>query len=628
MAVNIVTGMTGIEHITSDDDRIRNASTFGTGKYVLPVGKRFETVIVNNNLIRIKDGMCINQGTQMGLELDDYEEVVIENGLSGTNRHDLIVMRYEKQNDTAIESARLVVIKGTSGEEPSDPEYEQGNILDGGDLIDDMPMFRVRIESLSIVGVDVLFTLFKNQLDNLSGRIDDLKRDLDDENFQTVMKKENPTGTGTLSINRSNQSGTNSIAIGGNSGNGLTAIASGENSVAIGTNAVAQGKNSAAIGTGTQVTHANQSAIGQYNENLEDNAFEIGGGTSGNRENLFAVRKNGDLHASGDIYDGSGNKLVDGGTILGEYVRKSNPVATGSVSVDRKANTTIGKNSVAIGVDSQATEDNTIAVGEYAKATGVDSLAIGNGAEANAMNGVAVGHSARVNRNGGVAIGKEASVNYTDGVAIGNGVATGNRRAITAIGRFNIGENPFEVGDGTNTSNRSNLFWVDEDGYAHSKNKIPMGSSDALISASVVNQYLNSIGSNYFKNFLDTGTPSAVVVNHNEIKSVASLQFTKGTYVIVCHAKFQGNVNVTSGGRRRILLATSTSQSTAQALDSTFIATEFLPTDINNNYKDSELHLVSVFRFTSTVTRYLLAEQTSGESLNVYGRIKALRLGD
>lgn len=626
MAVNIVTGMTGIEHITSDDDRIRNASTFGTGKYVLPVGKRFETVIVNNNLIRIKDGMCINQGTQMGLELDDYEEVVIENGLSGTNRHDLIVMRYEKQNDTAIESASLVVIKGTSGEEPSDPEYEQGNILDGGDLIDDMPLFRVRIESLSIVGVDVLFTLFKNQLDNLSERIDDLRSDLDDENFQTVMKKENPTGTGTLSINRSNQSGTNSIAIGGNSGNGLTAIASGENSVAVGTNAIAQGKNSVAIGTGTKVTHANQFALGQYNENLEDNAFEIGGGTSSERKNLFKVLKNGDIQAAGDVYDGAGNKLVDGGTILGEYVQKSNPVATGSVSVDRKANTTIGKNSVAIGVDSQATEDDTFAIGKNAAATGVDSLAIGIDAKANATDGIAIGIDATVNKANGIAIGKFATVNYEKGVAIGNGVATGNQRAITAIGRYNTGENPFEVGDGTGANNRSNLFWVDEDGYAHSKNKPPMGTSDGLISASVVNQYLNSIGSNYFKNFLDTGTPSAVVVNHNEIKSVASLQFTKGTYVIVCHAKFQGNVNVTSGGRRRILLATLTN--TYSAIDTTFIATEFLPTDINNNYKDSELHLVSVFRFTSTVTRYLLAEQTSGESLNVYGRIKALRLGN
>ena len=35
MAVNIVTGMTGVAHITSDDDRCFNAATFGKEKYVI-----------------------------------------------------------------------------------------------------------------------------------------------------------------------------------------------------------------------------------------------------------------------------------------------------------------------------------------------------------------------------------------------------------------------------------------------------------------------------------------------------------------------------------------------------------------------------------------------------------------
>ena len=146
MAVNIVTGMTGIAHITSDDDRAKNASIFGTGKYVMDYGKKFETSILSNNQIRVRDGMCMNQGTQMGIEPSDYEDVTIENGVSGSNRNDLIVMRYERNSDSSIESASLVVIKGKDGSTASDPTYISGNILDGGDMIDDMPLFRVKIE--------------------------------------------------------------------------------------------------------------------------------------------------------------------------------------------------------------------------------------------------------------------------------------------------------------------------------------------------------------------------------------------------------------------------------------------------------------------------------------------------
>lgn len=164
MAVNIVTGMTGTEHITSDDFRAINASIFGTGKFVLDYGNKFEPTIVSNNQIRIRDGMCMNQGTQMGVELNDYEDVVIENGFSGKNRNDLIVMRYTRNENTSIENAALVVIKGEESEgTPNDPKYSQGNILDGGGLVDDMPLFRVKIESLTITSVEPLFEVFRNE---------------------------------------------------------------------------------------------------------------------------------------------------------------------------------------------------------------------------------------------------------------------------------------------------------------------------------------------------------------------------------------------------------------------------------------------------------------------------------
>ena len=173
MAVNIVTGMTGIEHITSHDDRARNASQFGRGKYVLDIGRKFSATAVDDNLVRIQDGMCINQGTQMGIEPNDYADVEIDNGLLGTNRHDIIVMRYEKNEETLLEKASLAVVKGVNSSEPVDPYITEGNILDGGDLVDDMPLYRVVIEGVNLVSVEPLFEVFDGDIGSILEELDD-----------------------------------------------------------------------------------------------------------------------------------------------------------------------------------------------------------------------------------------------------------------------------------------------------------------------------------------------------------------------------------------------------------------------------------------------------------------------
>jgi hypothetical protein len=110
----------------------------------------------------------------MNIPVNDYEEVTIENGLQGVKRYDLICARYTKNADTSIESAELVVMKGTSSANPSDPACVEGNILEGA-LIDDFPLYRVRLDGLNIVGVDCLFEvipsleMIKNQIFGIDG---------------------------------------------------------------------------------------------------------------------------------------------------------------------------------------------------------------------------------------------------------------------------------------------------------------------------------------------------------------------------------------------------------------------------------------------------------------------------
>ena len=175
MGMKIVTGRTGAAHVTSADDGARNAGIIGTGKYIFNIGNKFAYEIISNNLIRVKDGYGINQGRQFGIEHADYEECEIDNGLQGVKRTDLIVAKYKRDSLTGLESVTIAVIKGTSGDNYTDPEYVEGNILNGDDE-DDFLLYRVKINGLAIEKVEQMFSI-TTTLDSLykmnnTGKID------------------------------------------------------------------------------------------------------------------------------------------------------------------------------------------------------------------------------------------------------------------------------------------------------------------------------------------------------------------------------------------------------------------------------------------------------------------------
>ena len=159
MGMEIITGYTGEPHIRPEDDGARNAGIFGTGKYVLNVGRKFAAEIVSNNMVKIKDGDLINQGRHIRIPVGETEECTIENGTQARYRNDLIVSRYSKESGSeGKESAKIVVIKGTASTSstPPDPSYTSGDILNGA-LTDDFPLYRVKLNGLSITAVEPLF---------------------------------------------------------------------------------------------------------------------------------------------------------------------------------------------------------------------------------------------------------------------------------------------------------------------------------------------------------------------------------------------------------------------------------------------------------------------------------------
>ncbi len=158
MSAHLVTGYGGVEHVTAADDGSKNAGIVGTESYVLNTESKFEAEVVSNNLIKIKDGDAIQKGRHWRIAKNDYVECAIDNGLQGLKRNDLIVARYSKNPDTGIESEEIVVIKGISSENPVTPEYETGDIY-GGDLADEMPLYRVELDGINIINVIPLFDI-------------------------------------------------------------------------------------------------------------------------------------------------------------------------------------------------------------------------------------------------------------------------------------------------------------------------------------------------------------------------------------------------------------------------------------------------------------------------------------
>lgn len=153
---HLITGYAGIEHIKSEDQGSFNASFFGTGEFVMEIGKQFKASITSNNTVRILDGDLLMQGRHIRINPNTNEDLTIESGTSGTNRIDLIVMTYEKDNSTGVESATIEVVKGTPSSNPSAPTIITGNIL-SGELKNQMPLYKVYINGVVLSSIEKVF---------------------------------------------------------------------------------------------------------------------------------------------------------------------------------------------------------------------------------------------------------------------------------------------------------------------------------------------------------------------------------------------------------------------------------------------------------------------------------------
>lgn len=155
-------------HIFAEDDAAIYQSIIGNDG-VFDIGEKFKTTVISNNKVRVGNGVLNVQGHIARTVYGDYTDMTIENGVSGKKRNDLIVAKFTVGSDS--DAFVLEVKKGVAGTTATDPAVTKGDLYNGS-KVRELPLWRVKIENLSIVKVEQMFTVNatnKGLLDEING---------------------------------------------------------------------------------------------------------------------------------------------------------------------------------------------------------------------------------------------------------------------------------------------------------------------------------------------------------------------------------------------------------------------------------------------------------------------------
>lgn len=185
-------------HIYAEDDASIYLSMFG-GDGVSTNGQSCKATVLSNNKVRIADGIICVGGHFARIPYGDYIDCEIENGQSGKKRNDIIVARFETTGTGGIDTYTCEVKKGTAGSTATDPEIVQEDLYKAG-KVRELPLYRVKIEGLSITAVEQLFTLRKTN-EELEKELASLNsKMMADVQFKLFSITGNPVGSNSYAI--------------------------------------------------------------------------------------------------------------------------------------------------------------------------------------------------------------------------------------------------------------------------------------------------------------------------------------------------------------------------------------------------------------------------------------------
>ena len=155
MALNLVTGYKGRDHITAEQWADFNRGIFGEAA-ILPVGNKMAVSIQTANQITVKDGVAVFDGREVYIGYGESENITIQSGTQGMQRRDIVVVKYTRNEETGVEEVAFEVVNGLpASSNPKDPVYQNTDIRTGV-FVSQKPFCRVRINGTAIEGIDML----------------------------------------------------------------------------------------------------------------------------------------------------------------------------------------------------------------------------------------------------------------------------------------------------------------------------------------------------------------------------------------------------------------------------------------------------------------------------------------
>ena len=238
----------------------------------------------------------------------------------------------------------------------------------------------------------------------------------------------------TVVGNYSSAAGTSATAL------GVYTNATGPGSFAAGYRENALGQNSVAIGSENTSHVADTITLGQSNNAKTMGGISIGknnltDSADGNRND---TRRN---HENSQIAIGRDNTATELDTIA--IGRETKASGSGATVIGARAEAS-GNNAIAIGQSGEgspkviASGVNSIAIGMQSQATGESAIAEGPGSRAAGKYGVALGRTTKANAEAATALGNAAEANIANGVALGSSSVTTTDKGV-------VGYNPSDL---------------------------------------------------------------------------------------------------------------------------------------------------------------------------------------
>lgn len=160
MSLELVTGYKGQDHVTAEQWADLNVGLFGRDG-ILNIGNKMEVEIQTANQITVKDGTAVIDGRQIYIGYGDSENIAIESGTQAMLRNDIVAIKYNKIEESGVESVGFEVIQGTPvSSDPVDPSYSDMDIRTGV-FVSQKPFCRVRINGTAIEGIDMLMEVIE-----------------------------------------------------------------------------------------------------------------------------------------------------------------------------------------------------------------------------------------------------------------------------------------------------------------------------------------------------------------------------------------------------------------------------------------------------------------------------------